>query len=120
MILNITQSKLFTVEPARRFANEHHVSPDIWKELWRRYKFQEYTISELCEIYYIKVGKPIRQRSIRRWIFRMEVYIKTKPMIDKGAQAVNSSFFGELEQKVIDEVLKHIKSGDIKNTKILA
>jgi len=120
MILIIKQSKLFSVEPAKRFANEHKVPEDTWKELWRRYKFNEYSTTEMCEIFYIKTGKPISRRVMNRWIFRMNVYLKIKPMSDKGVEAVNSSFFGPLEERVVAEVMKHLKSGDAKNTRIVA
>lgn len=120
MILNLSKSKLFTVDPARRFAVAHKVSKDLWPELWRRYKFYDYSTNEMCEIFYIKVGRPISKRVMKRWIFRMDVYLKTKPVLDKGARAVDSSFFGPMEQQVVEELLKHIKSGSIKNTKILA
>lgn len=120
MIIQLNQSKLFTTDPAKRFAWEHKVSEDIWRELWRRHKLLEYDTSELCELFYIKVGCSISRRVMNRWIFRGEIYMKARPMMDKGVQAVNSAFFGDLEQRVINEIMKHLKTGDSKNTRIMA
>ncbi|HNC32099.1 MAG TPA: hypothetical protein PKX08_18945 [Cyclobacteriaceae bacterium] len=109
MIIKINESKLFTVDPAIRFAIQYGVPQTLWKELWRRYKLLDYSIPELCEVYHIKVGKQIKRRKMDEWIFRGEVYMKTHDKIKMGVQAVNSSFFGELEQRVLNEVFRHTK-----------
>lgn len=120
MIIKLTESKLFTKDPAIRFAEEYHISQDIWKELWRRYKLLDYSIPELCEIYYIKVGKPIKRRVMDEWMFRGQVYMMTHDKVKMGVQAVNSNFFGDLEQRVLNEVLHHLKYSNTSSSRIMA
>lgn len=120
MIINITKSKLFTTDPTIRFARQYKVPHDLWKEIWRRHKLLDYSISEMCEIYQIKSGKKIKRRKMDEWVFRSEVYTLTNGILNKGVQAVNSNFFGDLENRVVNEVLRHIKYGDAKDTRNMA
>ncbi len=120
MIIKLRESQLFTTDPAQRFADTYRVSEDIYRELWKRYNLLEYSIAELCEVYYIKVGRPINKRTMSEWMFRGKVYSKVSGKIKMGAQAVNSNVFEELEQRVIKELLKHLKSGISASTKSIA
>jgi hypothetical protein len=120
MIIKICESDLFTKDPAIRFAEQYQVSSEIYKELWRRHKLLDYTVPELCEVYYIKIGKPIKRRKMEEWMFRGEVYMKTYDVMKRGVEAVNSEFFGDLEQRVVNEILRHIKYDNTKDTRSLA
>ncbi len=40
MIIHLNKSKIFTVEPAKRFAKEFNVPDKVWLEIWLRYKLQ--------------------------------------------------------------------------------
>lgn len=120
MLINLHQSELFTKEPAIRFAIQYDVPVELWENMWRKYKIYEYTTSDLREYYQMKTGRRIRNQVIYRWIFRTEIYAKTKPIMKDGVRTVNSTFFGNLEKKVIDELFKHMKSGDTKDCRILA
>lgn len=120
MIIKLTESKLFTIEPAVRFGDEYKVSPKIWYDLWRRFNELEYTIPELCEFYYIKVGTPIKRRKMEDWIFKAQAYDIARSKMKLGAKVVNSEIFGDLEQRLVNELFKHVKSGDTKNVRVLA
>ncbi len=120
MIIKLTSSKLFTQDPARRFAREYRITEDIWRDLWRRYNLLDYSIPELCEVFYIKVGRPIKRQKMNNWIFKGKIYTLTRDKLKVGIQAVNSTFFGELEERVIKEALRHLRVGDIKKPRMLA
>lgn len=119
MIIHLDKSKLFTVDPSIRFANEYGVSVKTWPEIWRRYKLLEYTVSELREYIHIYCGKKIQEKSICRWIFRQEVYLIAYQILKKGAITVSSEIFNKYEAEVIKELLKHMKNGDSKTAKSL-
>jgi hypothetical protein len=120
MIIRLNQSDLFKTDPARRFAREYQVSEDVWKQLWKRYKHLEYTDAELCEVFLIKVGRPIGKRGMNRWMFRGEIYALTRPMIDKGVQNVTSKFFGKYEQRVVNIILDKMRAGVTRDSRIMA
>lgn len=120
MIIKLTHSKLFTTDPAQRFADTYKVTPDIFKELWRRYRMLEYSISELCELFYIKAGRPMKKRTMDEWMFRARVYMHAQKALDKGAEAVNTDFFGELEERLVSELFENLKRRKTNSIKVLA
>lgn len=117
MIIYINKSKLFTVDPAKRFGKEFNVDPLIWNEVWRRYKLLEYSVPELREYIYIKTGRKTNDKTINRWITRAEIYSKAKPALKMGVETVVSSFFNELEKQVIDELSKNIRFSGKKDSR---
>lgn len=117
MIILIKKSELFTTDPDIRFSRVNNVSTGLWKELWRRYKLLGYTIQDLEDLYLLKTHKTISRKSLKRWVFRTEIYSKIKPVLDMGCESVNSSYFNELEWFVVKELLKNIKSSVHKNIK---
>lgn len=119
MIINITKSILFTVDPDVRFARQYGNQEGTLKDIYRRYKILGYTVPELCDFYEMKTGKKSTQKSIKRWIWRTEIYIMALPAINSGAENVTSSFFKQHEWKVIKEILKNVKSSVHKKTKTL-
>lgn len=106
MIINLKKSVLFTSNPAQRFNNKYNV--DLWDKMWYRYKTLSYSPEELGEYFHIKTNKRIHPQAIRRWIWRMEVYNKTLPIMNKGVECVKSSYFGKYEEDVIKELSKNI------------
>lgn len=119
MIINISNSKLFTVDPAERFAKECGHSEELWREIWRRHKLLAYTIEELCDYYHIKTKKEVRPKSLQRWLWRTEIYHMAYPALKRGARTVVSDYFGEHEWDVIRELTKNLKSSDRKNVRTL-
>lgn len=109
MLIHINKSKLFTLDPAIRFGREFNVKPEIWKELWRRYKLLSYTVPELVEYLHIKTGRQTNTKTIKRWIVRTEIYGATKLARDKGATTVVSSYFNDLETEVLRELTKGLR-----------
>ena len=111
MIIRLDKSKLFTEDPALRFAKAYDLDGQIWRELWRRYKLLEYTVPELCEYTLIKTGKVIHKKAMYRWIARGEIYVRAIPAIKRGATTVSTSFFEPYEEEVIREITKNMKGG---------
>ena len=98
MLIHLNKSKLFTEDPAIRFAKSYSLEEDTWKELWKRYKLMDYSVSDLCEYMKIKTGQEIIDMSMRRWLMRAEIYLRAKPFIEKGATTVTTEFFGHLKR----------------------
>jgi len=123
MIIKLQESRLFTVDPAIRFAREYNVPPKIWNELWKRYclkplldgvSFQdkdseEFLISSICGYFTHKTGRKANARSMRRWIIRTEIYCRAQHIINMGVRVVDSSYFDKFEQDLLDELTKSIK-----------
>ena len=112
MILYITKSKLFTEDPALRFSRNYAVDEAVWRDMWHRYTAKDYTNDDLAEFFHIRTGKTITPDAVRRWILRAKVHAKAGPAIKKGAQAVRSDFFGDLEEYVVYEVTRHLRYGE--------
>jgi len=119
MIIHLTKSELFTELPENRFSKEYLVAPQVWTEIWRRYALMEYSPKELCEYFQIKTGKKIAIKSMKRWIWRTEVYCRANHLMKSGVRVVVSEFFGEFEEPLMRELLKNLKSSVQKKPKIL-
>lgn len=119
MIIHISKSKLFTIDPAKRFAKEYSCEPAIWEQLWRRYKLLEYDIEGLCGYFVIKTGRVPSATAMRRWIVRAEIYHRAQEAREKGTRVVDSSFFGIFEVDVIKEATRHLKFGEAQDSRIL-
>jgi len=119
MIIHIKKSTLFTVDPDIRFSKEYGLPLGTLKALYRRHKMLGYSTNDLCEFYKINTGKETSKKSIKRWMWRTEVYAMTLPIINKGVETVVSSFFKDHEWKVIKEITKNIQSSVQGNTKTL-
>ena len=119
MIINITKSQLFTVDPDIRFSKEHNLPTGTLKEIYRRHKILDYSIDELCDYHEVKTGRKASRKYIRRWLWRIEVYSMTLPILKMGAETVVSTFFKEHEWKVIKEITRNLQSSVRKETKTL-
>ncbi len=120
MIINLRKSVLFTVDPDARFSREHDVPRGTWTLLFQRYRYLEYTPTDLCELYNAKTGKHLSPKNASRWIWRGEIYSLARNALDRGAVTVVSSYFGEHEYYVVKEITKNLKSSVRQNAKILA
>ncbi len=119
MIIHLSKSKLFTVDPADRFAGEHGVSPRVWKEMWRRYKLLEYKPQELAAYYHFTVGSRIRTETVRRWIIRTEIYCMSTVVSSKGVRVVKSEYFKEFEPEVVKEITRNMRFSGTKESRVL-
>jgi len=108
MIIKVN-TKLFTIEPDVRFSREQNVPRGFWLDLWRRHKMLEYTVTELCEYFKLKTGRPASWSTIDRWILKTEMFNKVNPFVKKGVTSVNTEIFGDLEQKVINELTRQFR-----------
>lgn len=113
MIINITKSKIFKAEPSLRFSREYGLPKDVWSEVWRRYKLLEYSHGDLRDYLFLKYARNITQPAMSRWIYRGEIYLITKPLIEKGVIHVNSNIFGAYEEYIMNELTKPLKNGAI-------
>jgi hypothetical protein len=119
MIIKLDSSKLFTVEPAKRFAKEFNVDEKVWIQCWLKYKLLDLNITELCEYVYIKTGRKPSYNSISRWIIRTEIFSRALEARKMGANTVVSTFFGIYEEDVINEISRNMKAGLAKNSRSL-
>ncbi len=112
MIIHLNKSKLFTVEPSRRFAKEFGVDEKIWAECWFRYKIKGYTNRDIRDYIHTKTGRNPSYLSISLWVRRTEVFSIAKEAFKMGGSVVVSEFFGKHEDFVVKQITKHIKSGN--------
>lgn len=111
MIIDITKSKIFTIEPSMRFSKEYGLPKDVWPEIWRRYKLLEYSNGDLRDFLFLKYARNLNYMSMKRWLCRGEIFMITNPLIKKGVIHVNSQIFGDYEEYVMNELIKPLKNG---------
>ncbi len=109
MILHLTKSKLFTVDPAIRFSREYGVKPRLWNELWKRYGLYEHDIPALCGYFEYKTGRKPNPKSIARWIFLTEIYCRANHVLRMGVRVVDSKYFGTFENELVREISKNMR-----------
>lgn len=117
MIIKLSESKLFTKDPALRFAREYNVSPKLWNELWKRYILLEYDYDGLCGYFQYKTNRRPNARSLKRWIVRTEIYCRAQHIINMGVRVVDSTYFDKFEQDVIDELTKSMRFNNKKDSR---
>ena len=99
------------MEPTIRFSKEYGLPKEVWAEVWRRYKFLEYSNGDIRDYLFIKYARNISWSAMNRWITRGEIHIITRPLIEKGVIHVNSVIFGDYEEYVMNELIKPLKNG---------
>lgn len=119
MIIDLTQSQIFTTDPDVRFAKEYSLPKGVWLELWRRYTLLEYSNGDLRDFLFVKHLRNLHYNSMARWIIRSEVYSIANPLIKKGVRHVNTGIFKDHEEYVIKELVKPIKYGSATESKII-
>lgn len=120
MIIHLTHSDLFKIEPAIRFGRENAVKKTVFQDLWRRYRLDDYDMHELCAFFLYKTDKRMRPDSMQRWIWCMEVYLRAAPLVKKGVRVVPSEFFEDLEEELIKELTRNMfRSRKYKSRSIL-
>lgn len=110
MLINLEQSKLFTVDPAVRFALIYEVHHKLWYELWRR-KELGYDLDGLCGYLLYKSDVRLERDTMRRWLFRTEIYYKARKVMKMGVRCVQSEYFEELEEDLVNELTRSMRSG---------
>lgn len=111
MIIRLDKSKLFTVAPEKRFAKEFNVSETVWRDCWVKYKALQLTVPELRSYIEIRTGRKPSSMSVKRWIDRSEIYVLSNVAKKNGASVVVASYFREYEDVVVNELVRHLKSG---------
>lgn len=119
MIILLEKSKLFTSDPADRFAREYQVKPRIWTELLRRHWLLQYDAAGLCGYFQFKTGRKLNPASLQRWIIRSEIYAKAQHVMHMGVRSVDSSYFGKYEPEVLEELTKNMKFSDKRDSRSL-
>lgn len=117
MIIHLKGSIIFTTEPAKRFAREYNVPEEAWLSIWIRHKIYDFEFDELVDYAEFKCGKPIHRNTIRRWIKLTEVFSRSYDVLKKGGTTVVSSYFGDLEEFVVRELLRQLKSSNTKTSR---
>ncbi len=119
MIIKLTESTLFTVDPAIRFAREYDVSPMVWNELWKRYGLYEYDMAGLCGYFQYSTGKKPNAKSIKRWILRTELYCRANHVMRMGVRVVDSSYFGVFEEGLIKELTRNMRYSGKQDSRVI-
>lgn len=119
MIIHLKKSALFTTDPDIRFAREYNLPIGTLREIYRWHKVNEFDVDQIREFHTLKTGRIMSNKSIRRWIWRAEIYSLTLPVLEKGAQVVTSSFFKDHEWRVIKEITKNLRPSVHGQTKTL-
>jgi hypothetical protein len=119
MIINLTKSKMFTVDPSKRFAKEFNVDEKVWTECWFKYKLYGFSQNDLRDYVEYKTGRKPSVLSINRWVVRTEIYSIARKAFKMNARIVQSYFFEEYEKEVLDELLKNMKSSATKSSRTI-
>lgn len=114
MIVNL-HLPMFQVSPSERFSKSLHVEGQIWKDLWYRYKYLEYSPSECREWFLIKTKKEIGVWQLLRWMKRQEIYLLAQEV--KDFDTIHISHFGDLKEDVYFLLTKNKKHGSSNNSK---
>lgn len=117
MIIHLKKSRLFTIDPSKRFGREFGVNETVWAECWVKHKLYHFTIPELRDYLHFKIGRRPSLRSVERWATRTEIFSIAKKAFKMEATTVQSYFFGEYERMVIDELVKNMRAGVVKKPK---
>jgi hypothetical protein len=110
-------SKLFTKDPALRFAEEYNVSPEVWRQMWKYRQLNGWSNTDLAEYFEMKVGHKPDKNAIARWIARTRIYMYARPFIQDGHNTVTSSVFGIYEKHLIAEITKNMRYSGKKKTR---
>lgn len=100
------QRRFFIQDPALRFSREFNCSPSVWREVWKRYKFLDYTKDEAKEYLILTLHQPISHRRFDRWIKRTEIYTRAQVALKSGAQQVNINYFKPFTSFILEEINK--------------
>lgn len=76
-------------------------------------------MKDLCDFYEIKSGRKTSGQSMKRWIYRTEIYCRAQDAIRKGAEVAMSSYFGEYEDFLLKEITRQMRFSVKGNNKIL-
>ncbi len=106
MYINI-KGRLFKKDPCIRFATYFKCHPDVWREVWHKYKILDYTKTQAKEYLIITLKRPVDNKCFNRWIDRTEIYIKAQIAVNKGAKQVDSQYFGKYKDFVEKELTKN-------------
>lgn len=117
MIIYLEKSKLFTVHPAVRFALIYKCHQNVWKEVWRRHKQNQYDLDGLCGYLYYKTDVKLDKDLMRRWMWRQEIYDRAHAVSKLGVRVVQSEFFAEYEEDVIDELTRSMRFREAVNSR---
>ena len=109
MIILLTKSKLFTLDPAIRFSKEYQVDKKVFQEMLRRRWLLKYSYNDLREFVEHRTGKRLSNNSIQRWLVRAEIYCRANHVIRMGVRAVDTSYFNEYEDELLELLFKNMK-----------
>ena len=109
MIVNL-HLPMFQTNPSERFSKQLEVDEKVWKDLWYRYKFLEYSPSECREWFLLTTHKEIGVWQMLRWFKRMEIYLKAQEV--KNYETIHINHFGDLRNDVYFLLTKNERNRD--------
>jgi hypothetical protein len=87
---------LFTEDPYAAFSSRFGCDQKAWREAYHnRYLWYGYEVDMVQEWLKLKHKVDIKERALRKWIFRTEVFLKAQRARERGATAVTEEFFGD-------------------------
>jgi len=90
------ENQLFTENPYEAFASRFACKPTTWRDAYHsRHLWYGYEVDMVREYLKLKHGVDIKERALRKWMFRTEVYLVAQKALDKGVAAVTGEFFGD-------------------------
>jgi hypothetical protein len=118
MLIKLHASKLFTEDTALRFAQQYGVKPKLWHEIWKRY-LAGYDAEALAGYFIYKTQKQITVDSVKRWLTKTEIFYRANHIILMGVRVVQSEYFQEYENFLVEELLRNMKSSVTQDSRII-
>lgn len=118
MLLKLHDSKLFTTDPAARFAEQYSVKAAIWNKVWAK-ALEGYETEFLAGYILYQSGHKLSKKTVRRWLARTEIYCRADHVMRMGVRIVQSEYFGVYEDFIINEVLHNMRFAGTQESKIL-
>lgn len=90
------EHQIFTEDPYAAFASRFSCDPKVWREAYHnRHLWYGYEVDMVQEWLLLKHRVNVKERALRKWIFRTAVYNLCRRAIERGAETVTEEFFGD-------------------------
>lgn len=90
------EHQLFTEDPYAAFSSRFNCSDKAWRDAYHnRHLWYGYEVDMVQEWLRLKHKVDIKERALRKWMFRTEVFLKAQRAREKGVKTVSEDFFGD-------------------------
>jgi hypothetical protein len=96
-VLHISlEHQLFTEDPYAAFASRFRCPEKAWREAYHnRHLWYGYEVDMVREWLKLKHRVDIKERALRKWMFKTEMYLRAFKARERGALSVTEEFFGD-------------------------